>query len=116
MLCYFQVYRKVIQLYIYINIIFHILFHYRLLQYFEYNSLCCTVDPCYLFILYKVIYIYMLIPNSYFIHPPLPLAIPFLNHSLFSMSMSLFCFVNNLIYIYFLHTCNSWCFNEQCTQ
>ena len=46
-------------IYIYINthmyIVFQILFHYRLLQDIEYNSLCYTVGPCYLPILYKVV-------------------------------------------------------------
>ena len=42
MLRWFQVYRKVIQLYIYvyIYILFQIIFFYRLLQNIEYSSLC----------------------------------------------------------------------------
>ena len=40
----FQVYSKVIQLYMY-NL-FQILFRYRLLQDIEYSSLCYTVGPC----------------------------------------------------------------------
>ena len=53
----FQVYSKVIQLYIqlymiYILILFQILFHYRLLQDIEYSSLCYTVGPCCLFYIY----------------------------------------------------------------
>ena len=63
----FQVYRKVIQIYIYIHIyvykcvylyiLFQSLFHYRLLQDTEYSSLCYTVGPCCLSILYIVVYI-----------------------------------------------------------
>ena len=34
---------------IYIYILFHRLFHYRLLQDIEYSSLCYTVGPCCLF-------------------------------------------------------------------
>ena len=57
----FQVYSKVIQLYIYmcvyicIYILFQIIFHYRLLKDIEYSSLCYTVGPCYLYILYIVV-------------------------------------------------------------
>ena len=47
--CYFQVYSKVIQLYIYF---FPILFPYRLLQDIEYSSLCYTVNSCCLSNLY----------------------------------------------------------------
>ena len=36
----FQVQSKVIQLYIYMHIIFEIIFHYRLLQDIDYSSLC----------------------------------------------------------------------------
>ena len=42
-------------LYIYIYILFQILFHYRLLQDSEYSSLCYTVGPCCLSILYTVV-------------------------------------------------------------
>ena len=38
-----------------ISILFQILFHYRLLQDTEYSSLCYTVGPCCLFILYIVV-------------------------------------------------------------
>ena len=37
MLCYFQVYHEVIQLYMYICIYIYIVFYYRLLQDIEYN-------------------------------------------------------------------------------
>ena len=43
MLCQFQMYSKVIQLYIYI--IFQILFHCRLLQVSDYSFLCYIVGP-----------------------------------------------------------------------
>ena len=35
--------------------LFQILFHYSLLQYIEYSSLCSTVGPCWLSILYIVV-------------------------------------------------------------
>ena len=40
-----------------IFILFQILFHYSLLQGIEYSSLCYTVGPCWLSILYRVVYI-----------------------------------------------------------
>ena len=40
---------------LYIYILFQILFHYSLLQDIEYSSLCCTVGPCCLSILYIVV-------------------------------------------------------------
>ena len=42
-------------IYIHIDILFQILFHYRLLQDIEYSSLCCTVGPGCLSILYIVV-------------------------------------------------------------
>ena len=45
---------SVIHVYIYIYILFNILFHYDLLQDIEYSSLCYTVGPCCLPILYIV--------------------------------------------------------------
>ena len=56
----FQMYSKVIQLYfiyIYMYSFFQIIFSYRLLKNTEDSSLCYTVDPCWLSILYIVIYI-----------------------------------------------------------
>ena len=38
----------------YIYILFQILFPYRLLQNIECSSLCYTVDPCWLSVLYRV--------------------------------------------------------------
>ena len=54
MLCSFLLYYKVIHIYIYvyIYILFHILFHYGLSQDIEYSSLCYTIGPCCLSILY----------------------------------------------------------------
>ena len=43
-LCYYQLYSKVVQLYI--NIFFHSIFHYGLSQDIKYSSLCYTVGPC----------------------------------------------------------------------
>ena len=50
MLHYFQVYSKVIQLYVYI--FFQILFHDRLLQDIEYSSLCYIYSVSLLLILF----------------------------------------------------------------
>ena len=56
----FQVYSKVIQLYmgtrvrVCIHILFQILFHYSLSQDIDYSSLCYTVGPC-LSILYILV-------------------------------------------------------------
>ena len=55
-----------------ISVFFQIVFPYSLLQNIEYGSLCYTVGPCYLYVLYIVVYIYttiyivyyVLIPNS----------------------------------------------------
>ena len=52
----YSVIHKYKYIYIYIYILFHILFHYGLLQDIEYSSLCYTVGPCCLSILYIVIY------------------------------------------------------------
>ena len=42
-------------MHIYISILFQIHFHYKLLQDIEYSSLCYTVGPCFLSILYTVV-------------------------------------------------------------
>ena len=47
MLCQFQVYSKVTQLYIY-TLLFQIPFPFRLLQNIEQSSLCYIVGPCWL--------------------------------------------------------------------
>ena len=73
-----------------IDILFKILFPYRLLQDIELSSLCYTVGPCCSPILYIVVCMYTLIPTSYFI-PPLPLS-PLVTINLFSMSVGLFLF------------------------
>ena len=44
-------------LYMCIYILFDILFHYSLSQDIDYNSLCYTIGPCCLFILYIIVYI-----------------------------------------------------------
>ena len=59
----FQVYSKMILSHIYyiynnIYILFQIIFPYRLLQILSISSLCYTVGPCCLPILYIVVYIY----------------------------------------------------------
>ena len=48
----FQVYSKVIQLYMYTYIIFQIIFHSRLLQDTDYTSLCYAVNICCLWHIY----------------------------------------------------------------
>ena len=48
---------------IYIYIHFQILFHYSLLQDVEYSSLCYTLGPCCLSILFYIYSMYLLIPN-----------------------------------------------------
>ena len=50
----FLLYRKVIQLYRH-TYFFHIIFHYTLLKDIEYSSLCYTVGPSCLFILYIIV-------------------------------------------------------------
>ena len=55
MLCQLLLYSEVTQLYIYIYIVFHILFHYGLSQDIEYSSLHYTVGPCCLSILYMTV-------------------------------------------------------------
>ena len=62
----FQVYSKVIKLYVYTLV--KVLFHYRLLQNTEYSSLCYStlyytvVGPCCLF--------YMSVNSKFLIYPP----------------------------------------------
>ena len=64
MLCYFQVYSSdsviypylYLYLHLHLYILFQILFPYRLLQNIEYSSLCYTVGPCWLSILYIVVW------------------------------------------------------------
>jgi len=53
MFCKFYIYSAVIQLYIYI--IFQTLFPHRLLQNIKYSSLCYTVGPSWLSILYTIV-------------------------------------------------------------
>ena len=57
--------------YICIYILFHILFHYSLLQDIEYSFLCYTVWPCCLSILYVVVCIYSSQTPYLFLIPPL---------------------------------------------
>ena len=48
----FQAHSKVIQLYMYTYIIFHVIFHYRLLEDIDCGSLCYTVNLCCLLHIY----------------------------------------------------------------
>ena len=64
---------KVIQLHVF----FHTIFHYRLSQDIEYNFLClCSKSLLFIYFMYSSVY--LLIPNSWFVPPSLPL--PFGNH------------------------------------
>ena len=66
----------------YIYVLFYILFHYGLSQDTEYSSLCYTVGPCGLSILYVIVCIYQpQTPSPSLPHPASPLA----TTSLFSM-------------------------------
>ena len=87
MLCYFQGYSKVIQLYV--HVLFCVLFHYRLLQGNEYSSMCYTVGPCCLPVLYiAVCSCWSQTPNLCL----LPLPFPFGKHKfVFCVSLFLFC-------------------------
>ena len=57
MLCPSLLYSKVTQFYTYRHSFFNILFHYGLSQEIGYSSLCYTVGPCCLSILYIKVYI-----------------------------------------------------------
>ena len=88
-LCYFQVYSSDSDIYIYIcyicyiYIFFQILFHYRLWQDIEYNSLCSTVGSCCLSVLYIVV---LSVNPILLIYRPAPF--PFGNHkSVFSVTV-----------------------------
>ena len=86
MLCSFQVYNKVIQLYIHMYFFFQIFFPCRLLQNIEYTSLYYTVGPFWLSILDTVVCVY--VNPKHLIYPPSSL----ITISLFSMSVGLFLF------------------------
>ena len=74
---------------IYIYILFYILFHCGLSQDIGYSSLCSTVGPCCLSILYVTVCIYeRQTPTPSLLHLPFSLAAT----SLFSMSVGLFLF------------------------
>ena len=61
-----------IYIYVCIYILFQILFHYRLIHYIKYSSLCSTVGPCCSSTLYIAVCIsYSQISNLSF-HPPFP--------------------------------------------
>ena len=53
MLYWFQIYLQVVHTHI--ATVFQILFPFRLLQNIEESSLCCTVSPCCLFVLYVAV-------------------------------------------------------------
>ena len=72
--------------------IFQVLSPYRLLQDTEHSLLCSRVLAVYLFLHTSV---YMLIPNSYYPLPPVPLS-PLVTLSLFSMVFYVWGFVSVL--------------------
>ena len=77
-----------------IYILFQILFHYRLLQDIKYSPLCYTVGLYCLSILFIAVWVSVI---KLLIYPPhLP---SLLTVTLFSMSVSLFLFLNKLICI-----------------
>ena len=88
---------------IYIYIPFQILFPYGLLHNIGLSPLCYTVGLCWLSILYIVAY--MLIPNSYFIPPPLT---PLGTRSLFSLLWFCLWFVNKFICVIFPDFTYKW--------
>ena len=77
MLCQFQIYSKVYQLYIYICPLFQILFPYMPLQSIEQSSLCYPVGPYQLslFFLKKVIFLWLLFFSFFFFKELLYLSI-----------------------------------------
>ena len=82
MLCYFQMYSKHTKTHIYL-FLFQILFPHRLLQNIEYNSLCYTVSPYWLSILY--ILLCVSVNAKLLIYPfPSPQLSPLKTISLFS--------------------------------
>ena len=82
---------------LHIYILFHILSHYGLSQDTEYSSLCYTVGPCCL----SILYIIVCICQSQTPTPSLPTFLPLGNYSLFSMSVSLFLFCRSSFVSYF---------------
>ena len=89
MLCSFQVYSTVILLRIHRHtyLLSQLLFHYRLLQNSQYNSLFYTVGPCCLFYIYQYIFVYV---NPKLLIYPSPFSLWW--PCLFSMSVHLFLF------------------------
>ena len=83
-LCLFQVQSKVIPWYTHTPTLFQILFPYRLLQNIEYYSVCYTVGPCWLPILYTVVCVwcvytrYVLDKAGDFLEPHCPLSVQWL--------------------------------------
>ena len=86
---------------IHIYILFHIFFLNRLLQNIEYSPLSYAVGPCWLSVLYIVVYIY----ESQTPNLSLSWLSPLVTISLFSMSVGLFvylCFEYKFICIIFI--------------
>ena len=112
---------SVLYLYLYVFFLFHIHFCYRLLKDTEYRSLCYTVGPFCLYILYTL-YIGVCICQSQVtnLSPPRPIS-PLVIINLFPVSLFLwltslritisrsilwvcFCFINKFICIIFLNS------------
>ena len=90
---------KVIQLYMYMCLFFFRFFPYRSAQNIEQNSLCYTVGPCWLSILYRAVFVNPTLP----IYPSSP-SFPYDNHVYFLSLWVCFCFINKFICILFLHS------------
>ena len=80
--------QKVIQLYVYVYTVFLIISDHGLLQDIEYSSLCYTIGPCCLSILYVVVFISL--SPRFWIYPSCLTSLVIM--SLFSMSLGLFLF------------------------
>ena len=79
-------------------------FPYRLLQNIEYSSLCCTVYPCWL----SVLYVYVYVNPKLLIYHPARILYPLVIISLFLCLWVCFCFVNKLTCIFFLDSSYKW--------
>ena len=98
-MCQFLLHSRVTQLHIYVHSFFIFFSHHGLPREIGYNSLCCTVGPCCLFILSGIVCI--ILPQT-----PSPSLSPLATTSLFSMSVSLFLFCR---WAHLCHILDSMC-------
>ena len=92
-LCQSLLYSKVTQLYTHMFILFYIFFHYALSQETGYNSLCYTIGPYSLSILYIIVGVYQPQTPS----PSLSLPSPSLATTLLSVSGACFCLIARFV-------------------